>query len=206
MQLTWWGSLQLYPAQCNNMEHNWMKYERSFFFIHMSKHAFIPRARLSISVVRLVALSWRVSWAWLSASIGDCWAHASCELRLNVCFLGLASSHPRHRRRHRDERWPGGWRGSWGRTVGLSGWPASEGQDGQGRGDVTWWSSLLMICQDWNWIMIMICLDWNCVTRRFSLPLFCQDWNWIRFAQYLDLFRHSATVCIPFMIFQNKCW
>ena len=31
MQLTWWGSLQLYPAQCNNMEHNWMKYERSIF-------------------------------------------------------------------------------------------------------------------------------------------------------------------------------
>ena len=31
MQLTWWGSLQLYPAQCYNMEHNWMKYERSIF-------------------------------------------------------------------------------------------------------------------------------------------------------------------------------
>ena len=127
-------------------------------------------------VGRLVAPRWRVSWVWLSASIGDCWAHASCELRLNVCFLGLASSHPRRGRRLRDERWPGGWRGSWGRTVGLSGWPASEGQDGQGRGDVTWSFSLLMIC----------------VTRWFSLPLICQDWNWIRFSHYLDSFRLSA--------------
>ena len=70
-------------------------------------------------------------------------------------------------------------------TININnGWPASEGQDGQGRGDVTWWFS------PFGFVKIGFGFV---ISPIFGLVLICVD-----FHLYISFYDRHPT--IPFMI------
>ena len=74
-------------------------------------------------------------WSLIYANTEGCSAPASSGRRLNALSPDLRLFLPKQKRQLEGERLPAGWRGSWRRREGSTGWQACRGQDRRGEQD-----------------------------------------------------------------------
>ena len=89
----------------------------------------------SIALKNWPSLWSTLHWSLIYANTEGCSAPASSGRRLNALSPDLRLFLPKQKRQLEGERLPAGWRGSWRRREGSTGWQACRGQDRRGEQD-----------------------------------------------------------------------